>query len=538
MPNNIKMSQAVATLAILLLESCALINPHVTWQRPDPPLTLDQAIKYANDGREAYKQGVATYTAVPNVLAMTLIPLGAGAIGSGFGGVHPTTIGYMALAGAGVFTLGQWFNNPLRQDVYIAGMNGITCSVEAVLPLKIDKAALTEGLNQIRIHGAKAEGHAREVARLVAEIDAIVQTPQSKAAAQSFASAKEVIDRVYQTSADGHALLDLHERAGELLSIKVGQIDTLVTKQLKSTQPDVDSLRLLVQGLGQTARTLIPVSGKSAELLGVTSTKKEFEAQGTTDEDEKRRTELSRQLDNNTRDMNTAVSQLSVEGNHVQAIVDSAVRSKPSETLKRCGVEEVELAFTLDPPAGLTLPRGKFASVTVTGGKAPYSGRFDLQPTEGLTILPRDATDRTFNIAASGDAPTQEYTLRIEDALRNVQRTKIQVVEALTTPKSAPPGADSGTGVKPKTLAPVLDETKLKEFASAIQAQTIKDGGLEIVVGDSKIDSAGKVVTVKIVTASNPLGTKVTDDQIRDALLAKGAGPAKGVKREHIKINR
>ncbi len=236
--------------------------------------------------------------------------------------------------------------------------------------------------------------------------------------------------------------------------------------------------------------------------------------------------------------MNAAVGQLSVQGNHVQAIVDSAVRSKPSETLKKCGVEEVELAFTLDPPAGLTLPRGKFASVTVTGGKGPYIGRFDLQPADGLTILPRDATDRTFNIAASADAPTREYTLRIEDALRNVQRTKVQVVEALATQKSALPVADGETGTKNKTLAPVLDETKLKEFASAIQAQTIKDGGLEIVVGDTKIDSAAKVVTVKIVAATNPLGTKVTDDQIRDALLAKGAGTTKGVKREHIKVNR
>ena len=89
MSKKVKLSGIVATLAILVLEGCALINPHVTWQRPDPPTTLDQAIKYANDGREAYKKGMATYTTVPNVLAMALIPLGAGTIGAGIGGRIP-----------------------------------------------------------------------------------------------------------------------------------------------------------------------------------------------------------------------------------------------------------------------------------------------------------------------------------------------------------------------------------------------------------------------------------------------------------------
>ncbi|HEX2932746.1 MAG TPA: hypothetical protein VHV54_23655, partial [Candidatus Binatia bacterium] len=467
MPRYIKTPQTFAIMMICFLQGCALINPHVSWQRPDPPISLDQAIKYAYDGREAYKQGVATYTTVPNVLALGLIPLGAGAIGAGFGGARPETIGYLALAGAGAFALGQWFNNPLRQDVYIAGMNGITCAVEAVLPLKIDKTSLKMGLDQMRNHGGKAEGHAREVARLVAEIEADGPTSQTKAATQSLASAKEVIERAQQTLADGYALMDLHERAGELLTTKIEQIDILVTKQIKSTQPDVDSLRLLVQGLGQSARTLIPVTGKASELLGGEGAPKTIQPQSL---EKTRRDKLQADLDKEAKEMNLAVSQLSAETGRVQAIVNSAVRSRPSETLKKCGVEEIELAFNLDPPTALTLPRGKFVSVTVTGGKAPYSARLEPQPAEGVTILARDAGDRTFNIAASADAPTQEYALRIEDALRNVQRTKVTIVEAPATTKPPPPSASppAPTGVPNKT-ASVLDEQRLREFASAIQ---------------------------------------------------------------------
>jgi hypothetical protein len=536
-----KIGAGVALLSFGLTSGCALINPHVTWPRPDPPVALDRAIKYANDGREAYKKGVATYSTVPNVLAMGLIPLGAGAIGAAFGGAHSQTIGYLALAGAGAFGLGQWFNNPLRQEVYIAGMNGITCAVEAVLPLKIDKAGLSMGLDHMRKYGAEAEGHAREVARLIAEIDAGVQTPQSQAAARSLASAKEVLARAQQTLADGYVLLDLHERAGELLTTKIGEIDTLVTRQLKNTQADVDSLRLLVQGLGQSVRTLIPVSGKTAELLGA-GAKKEFEVQAGTPEEvrqEERRTKLSEQLDARTKDMNIAVGQLSIEASRVNAIVDGAVRSKPSETLKKCGVDEVELTFTLDPPTGLTLPRGKIASITAVGGKTPFSSRLEPQPAQGVSIVPPVGSDRTFTFAASADAPIQEYDLRVEDALHNVQRTKVRVVEA--PPSPAPPspaaGAGGGTGTA-RTASPVLDEKSLKEFATAIRMKTFTDGGLTITVGDTHVDSTNKIVTTKIVSVSGAKGAKVSDDQIREALLAEGGGPARGMKRENIKIDR
>ena len=531
MSKNVKLSGIVATLAILVLEGCALINPHVTWQRPDPPTTLDQAIKYANDGREAYKKGVATYTTVPNVLAMALIPLGAGTIGAGIGGAHPQTIGYLALAGAGAFTLGQWFNNPLRQDVYIAGMNGITCAVQAVLPLKIDKASLKNGLDEISKHGAKAEGHAREVARLIAEIDLDAPTSQSSAAAQSLASAREVIARAQQAFNDGHALLDLHERAGELLSTKIGEIDTLVTQQLKRTQPDVDSLRVLVQGLGQTARTLVPASGKAAELLGAPSAAKDKPESAVP----KRRDYLQTQLDTEVKHMNIAVSQLSVETSRVQAIVDSAVRYKPTETLKKCGVEEVELAFTLDPPTGLTLPRGKIASVTAVGGKAPFISRLEPQPAEGVSLVPPVGTDRTFTFAASADAKIHEYDLRVEDALHNVQRTKVRVVE--TPPPPPPPGEPEGA--RPGVKTPVLDEKNLKAFAGAIQGQIIEAAGLKIVVDTVTTDLATKIVTAKIKSAQTTSGANVTDDAlIIDALIMKGDGIARGVRPANVRITR
>ncbi|MHA1153965.1 MAG: hypothetical protein ACTSQ7_15120, partial [Alphaproteobacteria bacterium] len=55
-----------ATIPVLLIccslavSGCSLLNPHVTWPRPQrgEPLTLQSAIEYANDAQDAYKGAV------------------------------------------------------------------------------------------------------------------------------------------------------------------------------------------------------------------------------------------------------------------------------------------------------------------------------------------------------------------------------------------------------------------------------------------------------------------------------------------------
>ena len=156
--------------------------------------------------------------------------------------------------------------------------------------------------------------------------------------------------------------------------------------------------------------------------------------------------------------------------------------------------------------------------------------------------MPPVGTDRTFTFAASADAKIYEYDLRVEDALHNVQRTKVRVVETPAGEKPPsplpPPAAAGGAGAGIKTPL-VLDEKNLKAFADSIQGQIIEAAGLKIVVDTVTTDLARKIVTAKIKSAQTTSGAKVTDDAlIIDALITKGDGIARGVRPANVSITR
>ncbi|HEX2929506.1 MAG TPA: hypothetical protein VHV54_07320, partial [Candidatus Binatia bacterium] len=113
------------------------------------------------------------------------------------------------------------------------------------------------------------------------------------------------------------------------------------------------------------------------------------------------------------------------------------------------------------------------------------------------------------------------------------------IVEAPATTKPAPPsaGPPAPTGVPNKT-ASVLDEQRLREFASAIQSQTFTIAGLTISVDTTNVDTVNKIVTAKITGAKSASGAAVADSQIVDALIVKGGGEARGVRPPNIRLTR
>jgi len=383
-----------ATIPVLLIccslavSGCSLLNPHVTWPRPQrgEPVTLQSAIEYANDAKDAYKGAVGDQALLTNALGTALIPLGAATIGAGIAGVSAEPLAYLALSGAAIYGVGTWLSSGPRQSVYIAGINGITCVVEAILPLDFGPDELDEGLTAINDQAGLAEGYAREVTRLISEVKGVVgsETTQTKSATESVSSARSVMEMAQRNYGDGVSLDHLRGRAGQLLVAKVDDIDALVAVQLKNTQPDLQSLPNLIQGLGQTARTLTPLPPGVAQLLGADV---ELGAPVPQSLDETRLRILEDDLSNALSNMNTAVGTLSAASTKVAAIVNSATRSKPSDTLKKCGVEEVETGFTLQPTGDLTLAQGKTIPVIARGGKAPYRAYLTPQPAEGVSLL-------------------------------------------------------------------------------------------------------------------------------------------------------
>jgi hypothetical protein len=84
----------------------------------------------------------------------------------------------------------------------------------------------------------------------------------------------------------------------------------------------------------------------------------------------------------------------------------------------------------------------------------------------------------------------------------------------------------------------VLDERKLREFAAAIESQTIKASGLTIAVDTTSVDPAKMIVTAKITSAVSESGTSVDNSQIIDVLILKGDGIARGVRPVNVRVMR
>ena len=400
-------SRDLCVVLMFSLTGCTLTNPHLVVPRPDARercivltdpntgattifgepagISLDDGIAYANDYKDAYKGAIADQTVLNNMLATGLIPLGAVTIGAAFAGVSTETIGYLALSGAGVYTLGRWYSRPQRKAVWVAGMNGITCAVEAVLPLRIDRVALANELELLRSKAAVASASSREAARLVTEIESLARgkTTTTRAAAASLETAREVLDRARQIYGDGSSLYHLSGRIGDVLVQHVDRIDTLVNKQLNNTVPDVESLPSLIGGLGETARTLTGLPGGAAArfveagiLPGPSAV---AEAQSGTPQQlaiDARRAGLEHVLARVLADLDRAVGRIEWASVSIEAKVKNATRSEPSETLKACGIQEVEdvsFDMSVSPAGPILVFKGKSRVLLVKGAIPPCS---------------------------------------------------------------------------------------------------------------------------------------------------------------------
>lgn len=527
----------IARLGLVLvtastLTACSLTNPHVSWPRVDKgkDVTLDLAIEYSNDAKDAYKSAVGDQAILTNVLATGLIPLGAATLGAAIAGVNAEPLAYLALSGAAIYSVGTWLSSAPRQSVYIAGINGITCAVEAVLALKFDQISLDEGLAALNKQAGLAEGYAREVTRLISEVMREVrkETSQTRSAAEGVSSARRVMEAAQSDYGDGVSLSHLKQRAGQLLVAKVDDIDALVAKQINSTQPDLQTLPNLIQSLGQTARTLTPLPAGAAQLLGAaapaptgTGPKPQARINEARGDETSRLRVAEDELSKSLTAMNLAVGMLSAARTKVRAIVNSVTRSKPSDTLKACGVEEVETGFTVRPSGDVTLPRGKTLQISISGGKSPYKAHITPQPAVGVSVLQPIGGGSTVVLSATDKAPPAEYQLLIEDAALNQQSIKIMVAP---TEMGAARDVPSG----PSDLA------VLEAFVAKVKPdnQFALEGGT-FWVALAKVDGAGGIVEVTL--GADGGHTKVVDEQaLKDKI--KTLNQAAPLQRDQINI--
>ncbi len=471
-----------------LLAGCSLFNPHVTWKRPqeNQAITLDTAISYANRGKDAYKAAIGDQAIFKNTLASALIPLGAATLGAAVAGVDKEVLVYLALTGAAGFGIGTWLTSEARDSVYLAGTNGLTCAVEAVLPLYNADQDLAAHLEVLHGNYGTVFEEIQNASNFASQIEGLAnneQTPQTKAARQSIATAQSALDQARQHYEQGVQLVGLINRSGQVLIAKVDDIGAAVDKQIKSTVPDLQSLPTIIAGLAQSARTLAPLGGDALALLPGAEVgaipKEGFQAQSktlTALPTGGRLQLLEQGLDATIANLNRALGPLSAESTAVAAIVEAATKTKPTDTLKKCGVEEVETGFTMKPAGPFVLKPGQNQQIAARGGKAPFKASLSPQPADGVTLFNPLGHGSNFVIVVSDKAKPAEYKILFEDAVPHDQTVALKVVAA------QPP--------EPNTLDTTAGPDKeALDFASAVMKLDVAGRSFEVAGGKFTVHS-------------------------------------------------
>lgn len=554
---------------VLSVSGCTLTNPHIVVPRPeareysivvtDPAtgkkttfseaagVSLDDGIAYANLHKDAYKGAIGDQTVLNNRLATGLIPLGAATLGAAIGGASAETIGYLALAGASVYTLGQWYSRPERKAVWVAGMNGMTCAVEAVLPLRINRQALAHDLDLLRRNAAVASAKTREASRLVTEIQGLAGGPvvSTTAAAASLATASEVLGRARQVYGDGFSLYVLSGRMGDVLVQHVDRIDTLVNKQLNNTVPDVETLPNLISGLGQTARTLTGLTGGAAALFDKADILLAPTDVGVARADNQQRllaidtrqVQLEQQLTKVLADLDEALGTIKWASVSIEAKVNNATRSKPSETLQACGIKEVEsvsFAMSVSPPGEIQVAKGKSRVLLVKGGIRPYRARLDRLSAPGVTVSQDFDSGRTITIVADANAEDDTYTLFVVDAASGAAQQIISIKLTVGTPT-----LQSLTGAT-LSVVPAQPLTKAEQFVSKLKVSPCEDwdfnleGGTFQLVAPVVSGAQRDMVTVTLGTDGKHT-KEVSEDTLRTKIAALGRD--RSVSKDKISIS-
>ena len=131
-----------------------MINPHInvgnrpsTVQRSEDGKTIPQrdvplyeAIAYADEVKDSYRGALGDEAKFKTLLGVGLIGIATAVPVMALTQASTTSIGVLAMTGAGAYGLGTWLQSTPRQKAYIQGYNAIDCAVEAVIPLRLDPA--------------------------------------------------------------------------------------------------------------------------------------------------------------------------------------------------------------------------------------------------------------------------------------------------------------------------------------------------------------------------------------------------------------
>lgn len=473
----------VVTVAILSVAGCAT-SPIVRWERPTvsavPDYSLSYAMTYANKARDAYQQAIDRDTSASNTLSSGLIGLGAVVAALATYGAHRDTLIGAGLLGGTAYALGQWNLSRPRLLIYQAGVEGINCSVRAIMPLYISPVELEALGNAVADLETKAGNTTLAIAAVRKELGSLPTTDaRRKIAEDAISEAGARVDRARALIVSARQFITAARRAGPELVAAVDRISAAVDKAVLDTIPDLSSVPKVVGSLAGLAGSFAPgVESRITSALTSSGLGAESALIG--------QQVMSAQLKSAIDVLLGRSDELANVMATVQGRLTGYDTSASTARLADCGVTGIDVALKANPTR-IDLKPGVEASklIVVSGGASTiYTGTFLEGPPDGLTLKAPLAGDRTFHVVATKSlTQTGPFPILITDAAR--KEVRIDVVVSGDVPKPPAGGSTDAKAIQ-QNLVNRLKDIKVIEVdqgkftVDASKTQVTESGVIEV----------------------------------------------------------
>lgn len=460
------------------LSGCALINPYVEVEpanRPPASPTFAQAIDYADQMKETYRQSAGDYAELKNILGAGLIPLGAAALGLGMTGGDPSVITGLALGGAAAYGTGTFLYSKPTELAYVLGFNATNCAEDAVIPFNVDRSSGA----YTNFHTAydAIDGEIKTVQLAMSAVRAILgsgRAPEAQklAAEQSLTEAAAAVDSAVNARQNATALIVQIDNAPDQLVTAVDRIRGEVYKAIQTNETDLAAAAAIVSGLGQAYSkfTFVPQTSATGVAKSPTAPGPKALALQLTP---------AASLPDALYQLSDSVATLQMRTRAVADFVNAVVASKPTEKLKACGVDPNSLAadISIDPPGPVSVAGGKAASLMflIKGGSRPYRAMLSDASAKGLSVTQPDLFGPAFSVNVAADAAPGNYGVYAADA--SGRQGSVQVI--VQAAENLKPGAGDGTDASQAVFGK-YDESQRKNIQTAL---CLKDAAVDGIWG-------------------------------------------------------
>ena len=468
----------IALAASTFLSGCALVNPYVNidsdidkLQSANEVCGLDArpGIRRACLYRAEYLHRLGLDASYRNILGLTLIPIGATALGLGIDGGNSTAITILGLSGSAMYASGQVLTSRPRETVLLQGLKALTCAMTASYSMTLDDQS-QRILGVINLPGdptpmalagsvgpqrtsldQKKKAYDQPVIALLAEalgklkaanltlrieLAALPADNPTKLVLESYANQIDVLAESAKTVGERATAIRNWLNARDIrLGLVAGRINDQVNENIGRTIIDLQGIMTVVGGLMPNAAMIAPQP--KIDTPTVPSAKGDGgSTEGPQDLNRGGAVTAAKEMQADLADVLTYVQQL-------QNVVSLLAGSELPVDIKGCDFKVPEETFQLQllPNTDLSIPEKTAwnGALSVEGGSPPFDPKVIGSTSEAITVT---ATLRSVVINVAADAKPGSYSILVRD---KAGQNAVKKLTITATPKTEPPPGKTGS---------------------------------------------------------------------------------------------